>query len=67
MVVKETLAFKKMKPLCNMEQSHGVDIVRSYRNDYGCALFVESIATDLQEKLKGRINNARFFSLLIDT
>ena len=26
MVVKENSTFKKMKPLCNIEESHGVDI-----------------------------------------
>ena len=61
MVVKEHLAFKKMKPLCDIEESHGVDVSTSYRNDHGCASFVESIAEDLQEKLKGRINKVRFF------
>ena len=57
MVVKN---FKKMKPLCDIEESHGVEIWTSYY-DRGCASVVESIATDLQEKLKGRINNTRFF------
>ena len=61
MVVKENLAFKKIKPLCDMEESHGVDIGTSYRNDHGCALFVESIATDLQENLKEGLIKPGFF------
>ena len=61
------MTFKKMKPLCDIEEKHGVNIGASYRNDHGCSLFVESIATDLQEKLREKITNSKFFSLLIDS
>ena len=67
MVAKENLSFKKMKPLCDIEEKHRVEIGASYRNDHGCASFVEAIAVDLQGKLKEKMSNAKFFSLLLDS
>ena len=46
---------------------YGVEIGASYRNDHGCASFVEAIAADLQRKLKQKMSNAKFFSLLLDS
>lgn len=66
MIIKENMTFKKMKPLCNMEERHRVDIGTSYRNDHRCATFVESIATDLQDNLRKNVSNVKFFSLLMD-
>ena len=66
LIAKENMAFKKMKPLCDIEEKHGIDIGARYRNDHGCASFVESIATDLEENLRSKITNSKFFSLLID-
>ena len=66
MVTKEILSFKKMKPLCDIEEKHRVEIGASYRNDHGYALFVEAIAADLQGKLKEKMSNIKFFSLLLD-
>ena len=43
MMVKENIAFKKMRPLCNMEECHRIEIGASYRNDHGCASFVDSL------------------------
>ena len=44
-----------------------MELRASYQNDVGCSSFVEAIAADLQEKLKKKINNAKFFSLLLDS
>ena len=52
---------KKIKPLCDMEECHGVEIGASYRNDHGCASFVDSVTSDPKEYLKQRIDNANFF------
>ena len=67
MMVKENLVFKKMKPLCDLKERHGVAIGASYHNDHGCASFVDSIATDLREHLKQKLTKAKFFSLMIDS
>ena len=42
LIVKENVVFKKMKPLCDIEETNGVDIGASYRNDHSFASFVES-------------------------
>ena len=67
MVAKENLFFKNMKPLCDIEEKQRVEIGASYRNDHGCASFVEAIAADLQGKLKEKMSNTKFFSLLLDS
>ena len=67
MVAKENISFKKMKSLCLLEEKYGVEFGASYQNDVGCSSFIEAISADLQEKLKKKINNAKFFSLLLDS
>jgi len=67
MMVKENLAFKKVKPLSDIEERHGVEIGASYHNDHGCASFVDSVASDFKEDLKERMDKAKFFSLMIDS
>ena len=61
MIMKENLAFKKMKPLSDIEECYGVEVGASYRNDYGCASFVDSIATDLKKKLKTQNGQGQVF------
>ena len=61
LIAKENMAFKKMKPLCDIEEKHGVDIGATYLIDHGCASFVESITTDLQENLQ------RIITMHLDT
>ena len=65
LIAKENIASKKLKPLCNIKEKHGVHIGASYHNIHCCALFFESNATDLQENLRKKITNSKFFSLLI--
>ncbi len=33
MIAKEKLAFTKMKPICELEERHGVDLGVGYKND----------------------------------
>ena len=65
-IAKEGVAFNKMKPLCNLEERHGVQLGDGYKNDLACSQFVEYIANDLQEKLKETLYKAKFFSLQMD-
>ncbi len=51
LMAKEGIAFNKMKPLCKLEERHGVDLGETYRNDQACATFVDYIAQDLREQL----------------
>ena len=65
-IAKETLAFTKMKSLCDLEERHGVDLGQGYKNDRSCALFVEFIARDLKEQLLKALSRSKFFSLQAD-
>ena len=45
MIAKEKLAFTKMKPICELEESHGVNLGVGYKNNCACATFVSFIAS----------------------
>ena len=42
LIANENVVFKKMKPLCDIEEKDEVDIGTSYHNGHDCASFVES-------------------------
>ena len=66
LTAKENLAFSKMKPLCELEERHGVDLGQGYKNDLACATFVDYIAKEQQEILVRAPTSAKFFSLQAD-
>lgn len=66
LIVKENLAFSKMKPLCDLEERHNTDLGGSYKNDHGCSTFVRFIALEQQEKLLTELSSCRFFSVQVD-
>ena len=66
LIAKENLAFSKMKPLCELEERHGVDLGQGYKNDQACATFVDYIAKEQQEILVRALTSAKFFSLQAD-
>ena len=41
---KEKLVFTKMKPIWELEESHGVNLGVGYKNNHACATFVSFIA-----------------------
>ena len=45
------MAFTSMKPTCDLEERHWDSLGAGYKNDHGCATFVEFIARELQEML----------------
>ena len=47
-IAKEKLAFTKMKPLCDLEERHGVTLGNGYKNNHACATFVKFIAKEQQ-------------------
>ena len=59
-IAKESLAFSKTKPLCDLQQRHGVDI------GLACATFIEFIARDLKNQLTEALHSAKFFSIQMD-
>ena len=45
-IAKEHLPFTKMKPLCELEERHGVELGQGYKNNQACATFVKYIALE---------------------
>ena len=66
MIAKEKMAFTKMKPICELEERHGVNLGAGYKNDHACATFVEFIAREQQEILLDALSKSNFFSLQAD-
>ena len=66
MIAKEKMAFTKMKPICELEERHGVSLGAGYKNDHACASFVEFIAREQQEILLAELSRSKFFSLQAD-
>ena len=60
MVVKENLVLKKMKPLCDIEERHGVDIGQVIVMIMAVQ-YLLNLYTDLQEKLKWKLTRPHFF------
>ena len=65
-MAKENIAFTKMKPLCQLEERHGVDLGETDKNDMTCSAFVDYIAKDLRENLSKTLQEAHFFSVQMD-
>lgn len=63
---KESIAFKKMASLCELEEKHGVDLGSGYKNNQACSVFVKYIAQDFRQQLANTLTEAKFFSLQAD-
>ena len=66
MIAKENLAFTKMKPICELEERHGVDLGQGYKNNQACSSFVEYIALEQRQTLVDTLSHAKFYSLQTD-
>ena len=42
--------FAKMKPICELEERHGVDLGVGYKNSHACVTFVSFIAKKKEKK-----------------
>ena len=62
MIVKEKLTVTKMKPLCEVEERHGVDLGQGYKNDRACSAFIEFIAREQRKKLMAAILRSKFLA-----
>ena len=65
-VAKESLAFKKFKGLCDLQERSGLDVGNNYRNEMKFKEFVSSIAAIEQKKYAKEIRDARFLCVLAD-
>ena len=61
MIAKEKLAFTKMKPICELEESHSVNLGVGYKNNHACAMFVSFIAKEQKNCLLNFLSNNFFF------
>ena len=50
-IAKERMAFTKMKPLCDLEERHGVDLGAQYKNDIACSIIVSYTAAEVRHNL----------------
>ena len=64
-IAKEHLPFMKMKPLCELQERHGVDLGQGYKNNQACTTFVEYIALECQVLVKD-LSLAKFHSVQAD-
>ena len=46
MIAKNNMAMTKMKPICELEERHGVDLGQGYKNSQAGASFIEFIALE---------------------
>ena len=67
MIAKEHMAFTKMKPICDLEERHGVSLGQSYKNNQACATFVEYIALERRKILVEVLGRAKLFSIQADS
>ena len=42
-IAKNDMAMTKMKPICELEERHGVDLDQGYKNHQACAAFFKFI------------------------
>lgn len=66
-IAKEKLAFTKMRPLCELQERHGVNLGIGYKNDHACATFVKYIAEEQQQNLLETLSGVKFFSIQADS
>ena len=65
-IAKQNMAFAKMGSLCELEERHGVDLGKGYKNELACAEFIHYIAQEQLQGLVGALSKAKFFSLQAD-
>ena len=65
-IAKNNMAMTKMKPICELEERHGIDLGQGYKNNQACATFIEFIALDQQRSLIEVLSRVNFFSLQAD-
>ncbi len=66
MIAKENMSFTKMKPICELEERHGVDLGQGYKNNRACATFVDYTALEQRQGLVAALSQAKFLSLQAD-
>ena len=60
------MSFRKYPRICELEARHGVDIGVSYTTETAARSFIHYIAESRRQRLVETLQNAKFFSLLLD-
>ena len=63
---KENMPFTKMEVICQLEESHGVDLGLGYKNRQACSVFVEYIAKEQRQNLADTLGKCKFFAVQTD-
>ena len=66
LVATEKLSYLKYPSICELEKKHGVDIGVAYTNEGSGRMFVHYIAETRRREIVDKINNVKFFSILLD-
>ena len=66
MIAKENMAYTKMKPICELEEYHGINLGQSYKNNQACATFIEYIALEQRNFLVEALRHSKFFNIQAD-
>ena len=53
-------------PLCQLEERHGIDLGKGYKNELVCATFIDYITQEQRQGLAASLSRARFFGLQAD-
>ena len=61
-LAKYNFAFKKLVPMCLLEERHGVELGTDYRNEKAAATFVAYIAQLYQEDLASTLGKRNFLA-----
>ena len=65
-IAKEEMPLLKYPQILKLEEKHGADIGRAYRNRQSGTNFINYIGEELGKRLEEKISGANFFSVLTD-
>ena len=65
-IAKEELPLLKYSQILKLEEKHGADIERAYRNRQSGTTFINYIGEELGKRLEEKISGVNFFSVLTD-
>ena len=65
-IVKEKLPLKLYPKLLKHKEKQGLETGQAYRNENSCGVFIDYISKDLELKLKSKLNEVNFVSVLCD-
>ena len=66
MMAKEDMSLKKFLSITTVEKNHGVDLGVTYQNEKYCKVFTDCVGIALERELKKDLQEATYFSILVD-